>query len=190
MKQIIITLLSAFAIMNSNAQTVVRNNYDAPVTEDVIQQDEDEHAYFISWGLSFYSFKGGENYGSTATFVNSNNIGFEFAYRMSFKSHGNLSIDVGPNFSFKLWKQSDTAIFLTPSIGGSLRVQDEFTELDKRNNPKYSTKIKFDIYANPRLILFYKRVFISAGYYMWAAEAKFEDPYLLHGFQAGLGINF
>lgn len=190
MKKILITIIASLAILSSNAQTVVRNNYDTPVTEEVIQHDEKENAFYSSWGLSFYSFKGGENYGTTSTFIKSNNVGFEFAIRTDFKSHSNYNMDLGLNYSFYLWGQDKTMLFFTPSAGLSLRIQDVLDNINKYGREEYKTKFYLDVYANPRLNLMINRVHLSVGYYMWAAEAKFEDPYLLHGFQAGIGVIF
>ena len=175
MKKYFLSAIMAVVAFNcSNAQTVVTNDYDTPVTNETIQEDRGKESLAI-FGLSYYNFEGGYNVGIYDNYIRPNSIGFDINLRWSFKNKGNYNIDLGVNYSPKLWSENDFALFLTPSVGPSFRIQDG--------------KFNVDFYFNPRLILNYKSFIVSAGYYMWVAKANFSDG-MNHGFQASLGFVF
>ena len=174
MKKILFSAIMAVMACNySYAQTIVTNDYGTPVTNETIQEDRGREALTI-FNLSYYTFKGGYNVGVSTYYIRPNSIGFDFNVRMSFETKGNLNFDLGVNFSPKLWGDNDFALFFTPSVGPSFRVQDGFF---------------VDLYFNPRLIFNYKSFVVSAGYFMWVAKANFSDG-MNHGFQASIGYVF
>lgn len=175
MKKVLFSaIMAVMAFTNANAQTVVTNDYNTPITDETIQQDRGRES-LVTMSLSYYNFEGGYNVGFSDSYIRPNFIGFDFNYRLSFKDKGNMNFDLGVNYSPKLWSENDYALFLTPSVGPSFRIQDG--------------KFNVDFYFNPRLIFNYKSFIVSAGYYMWVAKANFSDG-MNHGFQASLGYVF
>lgn len=162
---------------------VVKNSNTATQSED----DSD----VSNAGINYYSFDGFENWGINADYMSLNKFGGGFAVRMNFKDHGNINVDLGINYSIKLYKGENTTIFLTPSIGPSLRMQDQLTLKEKNGKiqEEWKEKFLFDGYAQARLYLTYQRVGISAGYFAWAPEFKFGDN-LAHGFVGSLFYKF
>lgn len=195
-------IMAVTAFTYTNAQTVVTNDYSTPVTDEKIQKDIEEKSSFSVVSFNFYTFKGINNFGVSYNYISPNSIGLEYAFRSQFKNGGNYSLDIGINWSFQLWKEDKMSLFFTPALGISLRLQ-KVMEIKSKYHYDSSirrgytvqeleeeTKIKVDPYFNPRVIFRYDHFAVSAGYYMWAQEAKFKDGYLGHGFQASVGYVF
>lgn len=196
MKKIFLSAIMAIAfLMGANAQTVITNDYGSPIRgadgQSVTNDDEEETLGIVN--LVYYGFDGFKNYGLSDYFLNPNGFGVDFNIRMNFEKYGNYNVDLGPNYTFKLWSSDNMKLLLTASVGPSFRMQDvpEFS-YDNRGNVKEesSTKYKFDMYANARLALNVSRFTVSAGYFLWAAEFKFSEGYKSDGFNVALGYSF
>lgn len=187
MKKIMIFALMVLAFcFSANAQIVVANNYDSPVsgTADV---EEDDDLEFGLIGVGYYSFDGFDNWGLTFSRINPNGLGMELGFRMNFEEHGNFNSDLGINYSFKLLNNSGAKLFLTLAGGPSLRTQDQY------NFEKYqwdSAKLKLDAFINARISACFDRIYLAAGYYYWAPEFKFSGDYKADGFNLTLGCTF
>ena len=202
MKKVFLSvIMSVLAVSSFNAQTIVRNNYDTPVSDETIQQDREEHGnkWIIAAKFTFLTFKGGQNYGVGDDILHINGVGGEFCIRTDFKSHGNVNIDLGLNATYEILKNEDTNFLFTLAAGPSFRIQDELSDIKVNyssytgrytTQEKYKSKFYVDLVVNPRLSLRYKSVLVSAGYFMWAPTAKFSNGALAHGFQASLGYVF
>lgn len=190
----------AFAFATTlNAQTVINNNYDETSTSIGTQTNNSEKDEMIgTFNLGFWTFKGVNNFGFMDYLLTPNGIGGEFGARANFKTHGNANIDLGINYSFKLWHQEKNKLLLTIAAGPSFRFQDVLKNIDVkvsstgRISTKEEWKNKFfvDLYINPRITLAVWRINIAAGYYLWAQKFKFSDGYVAHGFNASIGYIF
>ena len=188
-------IMVSMFLFGANAQTVIVNDYSSPITgadgQTITTDDEEESLGIIN--LVYYGFDGFENYGISDYFINPNSIGFEFNIRANFEKYGNYNFDLGPNYSFKLWGKDNMKLFLTASVGPSFRMQDipEFSYTSNGNlKEERSTKYKFDLYANARLAFNAGHFNISAGFFLWAAEFKFDKEYKADGFNIALGYSF
>ena len=196
MKKIFLSAFMTMAFLfGANAQTVITNDYGSPITgadgQNVSNDDEEETLGIFN--LVYYGFDGFQNYGISDYWLNPNSIGFEFNIRMNFKKYGNYNIDLGPNYSFKLWGQDNKKLFLTAAVGPSFRVQDvpEISyDSNGRMKEKSKRKCKFDLFANARLAFNVGHFTLSAGYFLWGAEFKFEKGYKSDGFNVALGYAF
>ena len=171
--------------------------------EIVEKPDNKENTYLSDdhlggFNFSFYTFKGGNNFGFSGYIMRSNNVGGEFSIRSNFKLHGNFNFDLGINYSFELWRQDKCRLFFVVAAGPSFRCQDVLDKLDVTetaygtviDKSKYKTKFYCDFYFNPRLAFNVGKFNLSAGYFLWAGEWKFSDGAALHGFQASIGYDF
>lgn len=188
-------IMATTFLLGANAQTVITNDYGTPITGadgQSITNDEEEESLGV-FNLVYYGFDGFKNYGISDYFINPNGIGFDFNIRMNFEKYGNYNVDLGPNYSFKLWGKDKMKLFLSASVGPSFRIQNvPEISYDSRGNIKEesSTKYKFDMFANARLTFNAGHITLSAGYFLWAAEFKFEDGYKADGFNVALGYAF
>ena len=197
MKKLLLSaLMATMFLMGTNAQNVITNDYSSPITgadgQNATSTDDEEETLGI-FNLVYYSFDGFQNYGISDYWLNPNGIGFEFNIRMNFEKYGNYNFDLGPNYSFKLWGQDNKKLLLTAAIGPSFRMQSvPDISYDKKGKMKEETKTeyKFDLYANARLAFNIGHVTLSAGYFLWGAEFKFEEGYKSDGFNIGLGYCF
>lgn len=196
MKKIFISAFMALVFgIAGNAQTVITNDYSSPITgadgQNVNSDDEDETIGAINF--VYYGFDGFQNYGLSDYILNPNGIGFDFNLRANFEKYGNYNVEIGPNYSFKLWEQDGKKLLLTAAVGPSFRIQD-VVELsyDKKGNVKEDseTKYKFDLFANARLAFNTGKFVLSAGYFIWGAEFKLSDGYKADGFNVALGYSF
>ena len=185
-------LLATMFLCGTNAQTVITNDYGSPIigtdNQKVSNYDDEEESLTVI-NLVYYGFDGASNYGLSDYFINPNNIGFEFNIRMNFKQYGNYNVDLGPNYSFKLWGQDNKRLFLTAAIGPSFRVQN-VPKLSSSGSIEEETQYKFDLFANIRLSFNINNITISAGYFLWGAEFKLSDGYAANGFNVALGFSF
>lgn len=170
-KLVIVTLLSLITIMNVNAQTVIKNNYNSTSTENSTEQTTSD--MFGSYNFQYMSFDGFDNYGLSGHFIFPNRIGGEYCVRSSFEAHGNVNCDLGINYSFELTNKNDFSAYLILAAGPSLRIQDEFDGFDKRGDIKYDEGFFVDGFINPRLSIKYSHIFVSVGYFYWAPKFKF-----------------
>lgn len=151
---------------------------------------ESENKAFATVGASFYSFDNFENYGISMHGYNPNGISMDLNLRMNFKSHGNVNADLGINYSFQLWEKENANLLLTAAAGPSYRSQDEARYNEKENKIEWKEKSFFDLFINPRLAFRYKKVAISAGYFLWATKFKFSKEYRGDAFAATLSYAF
>lgn len=190
MKKLFISAFMAMAFcIASNAQTVVSNNYGSPITGANEQSMDDDDETLSIFNLVYYGFDGGSNYGFSDYWINPNNIGFEFNIRMNFEKYGNYNVDLGPNYSFKIWGQDNKKLLLTAAVGPSFRMQD-VPEINDNGKIEDKTKYKFDLFANARLTFNVNHINISAGYFLWGAEFKLSKGYRADGFNIALGYSF
>lgn len=175
----------------SNAEQLAVTQETKLVKKSNAATQSEDDSDVMNFSVSYYSFDGFENWGVNLNFMKLNKFGGEVGYRMNFKSHGNYNVDLGLNYSIKLYKGDNTKIFLTPSIGASLRMQDQLKLEEKNGKLQEDWKEKFfvDGYAQARLFISYKNIGISVGYFGWAPEFKFGDN-LAHGFVGSIGYGF
>lgn len=198
MKKLFLSAMMVVAFLfEANAQTVITNDYGSPITgadgQNSSTSSDDEEETLVIFNLVYYGFDGFQNYGISDYWLNPNSIGGEFNIRMNFKKYGNYNFDIGPNYSFKLWGQDNKKLLLTASVGPSLRLQDvPEIKLDSKGRVKEESKsqFKFDLYANARLAFNVGHFTLSAGYFLWGAEFKFEKGYKSDGFNVALGCTF
>lgn len=186
MKKIMIFALMVLAIsFSANAQIVVANNYDSPISGAAdVEEDDDVELGIV--GITYYNFDGFENWGISGTRINPNGLGMDFGMRMNFEKHGNLSWDLGLNYSFKLVNNASTKAFLTLAAGPSLRTQDQ---IDLETG-EWESKFLFDAFANARMAACFDRFYASIGYFLWAPKFKFDGDYRADGFNITLGYVF
>ena len=179
-------------LFGANAQTVITNDYGSPITgadgQNSNSNDDEEETLGVV-NFVYYGFDGFQNYGLSDYFLNPNSIGFEFNIRMNFEDYGNYNFDLGPNYSFKLWGQDNKNLLLTAAVGPSFRMQD-VPEYNSKGKVEKKTKYKFDLFANARLAFNVGHITLSAGYFLWGAEFKFEKGYKSDGFNVALGYAF
>ncbi|MCR4810303.1 MAG: hypothetical protein K5896_10675 [Prevotella sp.] len=196
MKKLFLTaILATTFLWGANAQTVISNDYGSPITgadnQNINDIDDDETMGVFN--LVYYDFDGGENYGISDYFLNPNAMGFEFNIRLNFEKYGNYNVDLGPNYSIKLWGQDDKKLLLTAAAGPSFRMQDvpKYSQGKNGNLKEESeTKYKFDLFANARLSFKAGHFMLSAGYFIWGAEFKLSKGYKADGFNFALGYSF
>lgn len=187
MKKIMIFALMVLAFSFSvNAQIVVANNYDSPIS-GATDVEEDDDVEFAIAGISYYSFDGFDNWGIGSTRINPNGLGMDFGLRASFEEHGNFSWDLGLNYSFKLVTNGSTKAFLTLAAGPSFRMQDQ---IDLETGEWDSGKFLFDAFANARLAVCFDKIYASVGYFLWAPKFKFDGDYRADGFNITIGYAF
>ena len=193
MKTVILSVAMMVAGFSFAKAQVVSNNYDTPVTQETTTEEENgkETFSYVGFGFeSFDSYGGFENYGLAMHALTPNGFGMDFNLRASLEDHGNYNVDLGANYSFKLWGNDDSKLLATLALGPSFRLQDQFQGFDDQDKEKYKEKFFVDLYINPRVSFRYKRVVVSAGYFFWAAKFKFSKDYRANGFSATLGYCF
>ena len=175
-------LISALVMLtfcfSANAQIVVANNYDSPISGMTDAQEDDDLEFGIV-GLGYYSFDGFDNWGATFGRINPNGFGGEMSIRMNFEDHGNYNADLGVNYSFQLLNSENAKVFITLAAGPSLRTQDQY---DYEENSWETSKFFFDAYVNARLAARFNKIYISGGYFLWAPKFKFGGDYKADGF--------
>lgn len=188
MKKILFSALMVLAFcFSANAQIVVSNNYDSPISGDAVAEEEDDDLEFGLIGVGYYSFDGFDNWGLTFSRINPNGLGMELGFRMNFEEHGNFNSDLGINYSFKLLNENSTKVFLTLAAGPSLRTQDQY---NFEKNQWDTGKFFFDAFVNARIAARFDRFYVAAGYYLWAPKLKFSSDYKADGFNLTLGYTF
>lgn len=196
MKRFYLTVLVATVfLLGANAQTVIKNDYSTSESsaEDQNTSKEAEEESIVSMNLVYYGFDDYSNYGLSDYFINPNGVGMDLNIRMNFKEYGNYSFELGPNYSFKLWGQNKTKLFLTAAVGPSVRMADALkitTDSKGKVHKESVTKVKFDMFANVRLTFNAGRLVLSAGYFMWSPEFKFGEKSRMDGFNVALGYAF
>lgn len=200
MKKIILTMVSVMiSCVFANAQTVITNNYDTPIQSvngnnlsNQSKNNNDDVETISYGGLAYYSYDGFENWGLSFGSLNYNGFGLDFNIRNNFDgSHGNLNVDLCPNYSIGLYNDNNTTVFFTLAAGPSVRTQDKLTGFDDYDQPQYeSAKTYLDLMVNARLSLKFNRFMISAGYDVWGAEFKLSKGYKADGFMASLSYTW
>ena len=140
-----------------------------------------------SFNIVYYSFDGLKNYGISDYFLRLNNLSGEFNIRGNyFEKYSNNNFDIGLNYSFLLLEQESMRLFLTLSIGPSIRNQyvpdPKYNEKTGKIIEGSKEKWYIDAYSNPRLIFQYKKVLLSLGVFFWAPDLKLDKD---KGFQTG-----
>lgn len=189
MKKILISALTMLSFcFSANAQTVISNNYEgSPITSSTETTESDDDESFLPYAVSYYSFDGFENWGIGFQAINPNKFGMEMGIRMNFEEHGNYNIDLGLNYSFKLFSSGETKGFLVLAAGPSFRLQDQY---DIEDDEWDTGKFFFDGFATGRINICHKRLTVGAGYYVWGPKFKFGSDYRADGFTLSLGYNF
>lgn len=141
------------------------------------------------YNLAYYNFSdvvGKCNYGISTYFLRPNGIGGEFNIRLTFKKYGNYSVDLGPNYTFKLWGNDNSKLLFTVAAGPSIRKQEV---LKYSSSYREETKDRWyvDLFINPRIGFNYKGVVISGGYFLWTHKFKFGKDERIDGFNVALG---
>lgn len=197
MKKILFMAINAmFAFVSTNAQDVITNDYESPITsvngQSASTNNTEDEESFAGFGLMYYSFDGFENYGLNVNGVNPNGFGLDVGFRAQFKDHGNWNGDILFNYSFALWKQDSNQLLLTLAAGPSMRFQDEISGFDKKGNIEYSKdKLFFDAVVNPRITVKFGKIYITGGYFYWAPKFKFsKDDGATGGFNVGIGVTY
>ena len=174
MKKLIISLLMAASALLVNAQTVIRSDYSSsPTKAESVKESNNDYETFFPAQFVFLTFDGGNNYGIAVSQYTPNGIGFDWLTRASFKEYGNYNMDLAVNYTFLLSQNDDLSLFLTASIGPSFRMQDVQEYDFDAQKEKDKTKYYIDGVINPRLLLKYKKLTLSAGYFYWAPQFKF-----------------
>ena len=185
----------------TNAQVVVANNYESPVTSADGQTvstgggSEDEHETFGYVGLQYYNFSDYHdfsNYGISYSLTTPNGFGLDLAFRAQFKSHGNFNTDFLLNYSFCLWNQNANQLLVTLAAGPSMRTQDEVKGVNNKGKLEYEdSKTAFDAVINPSLTVKLSQFVLFGGYFYWAPKFKFDkDKGATGGFNIGVGYSF
>lgn len=194
MKKFLLSALAVLAMgLSVNAQTVISNDYGSSTSEGVgiasKTSSEEDDEMIAGMALKYYSFDGGWNLGYGGEFLNPNGLGGEFTIRADvehFAEHGNYNIELGLNYSFKLFSENNTKLLLVLAVGPSVRMQDAYNF----KKDKWDSKVFFDCYMNPRIVFNYKRLLLSGGYYLWAPEFEFGSDYRGDGLYLSLGYTF
>ena len=187
MKKLIISLLMAASALLVNAQTVIRSDYSSsPTKAESVKESNNDYETFFPAQFVFLTFDGGNNYGIAVSQYTPNGIGFDWLTRASFKKYGNFNMDLAVNYSFLLSQNDDLSLFLTASIGPSFRMQDVQEYDFYAQKEKDKTKYYIDGVINPRLLLKYKKLTLSAGYFYWAPQFKFSKK---DGGMGGLSLS-
>ena len=188
MKKFLISLFIAASVLLVNAQTVVRSDYSkAPTRVDTVKESKNDYDTFSSMQLLFLSFDGGNNYGIGVSSYTPNGIGFDWFVRSAFEEYGNFNQDLAVNYTFSLAQNDDLSLYLTTSIGPSIRIQDIY-DFQK---DKSKIKLFVDGIINPRLLLKYKKFSLGAGYFYWAPKFKFsKEDGGTGGLSLSLGYSF
>lgn len=193
MKKLFISLFMAASALLVNAQTtVIRSDYSSSQTRvETVKESNNDYEIFSPAQFLFLTFDGGNNYGISMSQYTPNGIGFDWNMRAEFKEYGNYNTDLAVNYTFPLSQNDDLFLYLTVSIGPSLRMQDveevDFETLKK----EYKQKYFIDGVMNPRLVMKYKKFTLSAGYFYWAPQFKFsKDDGATGGLSLSLGYIF
>lgn len=159
-----------------NAQTVITNNYDSPITgADGQSIDDDDDAEGIAYaGLTVYE---GPAFALNFRGQNWNALGFELNL-MTGKDFENFESNINLNYSFGLWKDSDKMLLLTLAAGPSLN----FYKINDEN------KMACNLYVNPYMTFKINRFVLSAGYSLCFAKWDFDNRG--DAFHVGVGYCF
>lgn len=190
-KVFIVSLLLAALSFCVNAQTIISNDYSTNTPSSYSYSanndfEEDLDSTESVFSFVYQNFDGYSNYGFGDQWMTPGAIGFEFFCRASFESHGNYNIDLAPNYSFKLVRNSDLAAYLVLAAGPSFRMQDK-VEIDDDWNINYKLGFFVDCTINPRLVIRYDHIVASVGYYYWAPKFKFGKDNGIGGVSVSLG---
>lgn len=116
-------------------------------------------------------------------------FGFEYVVRFSTARYGNKNIDLGPNYSYKLWENSKNSLYATAAICISSRVQGmPDIEVSSSGKVKESTKYKYflDMVTYARVSYELPGVTLATGFVIWAPEFKFDSNYCKTGLMLSL----
>lgn len=181
MKKFCLTVLFATVfLLGANAQTIVQNDYSTPEPSADSQKttEDDKDRLYGLYNLAFYGFDGFQNYGIACQFLKPKGFAAEFNLRFDFKNAAG-GVDLGPNYSFKLWGKEKTKLLLTAAVGPTLSWGDV--------NGK--TKVSCDMFANVRLGIIAGRFALSAGYFLGAPKFKLGNDYRADGFSIAIGYD-
>lgn len=159
---------------------------DVVVAKPQVVTSDDTNSRVGYYGLGFYSYDGAEFYGLSVGFYNFNGVGLGINLRSNWKfsNHQNVyNADFVLNYSFGVYSNSDVKFLITPEMGPSLRMCDEY------ENGKFKEKYFCDGFAGIKATVAYKKVVLSAGYHIWAPKWKFGKSNKADGFYAQLGLN-
>lgn len=170
MKKLFISLFIAASALLVNAQTVIRSDYSSsPTRVETVKESNNDYETFSPSQFIFLTFDGFNNYGIGISQYTPNGIGGDWFVRAAFEKYGNINQDIAVNYTFSLAQNDDLYLYLTASIGPSLRIQEVY-DFQKDED---KTKLFIDGIINPRLLLKYKKFSLSAGYFYWAPKFKF-----------------
>lgn len=196
-----------------SAQTVLSDSQDAAtstLTEVVDQTPQKQAAkkkLYTAVGFAYHRFNTKANlYGLNLTFMRTGGFAGEIAYNSDFKEHSTHKLDLGLNYTFRLYDNDEFRCFLVPSLGPVFRISDVYKRTDVTTKTTYSNtfgyqtreykkdiygkEVYLDGYLSVRLLLAYKSVALSGGYYMFSPKFKFTDKALSHGATVSLSYFF
>lgn len=190
MKKFCLTVLFATVfLLGANAQTIVQNDYSTPEpSADSQKTTEDDQDRLIGGiNIGYYGYKKLHSVGVYDYFIRPKHLGADFGFRWTFKIDS-YNIDLGPNYTFKLYGKDKIKLLLTAAIGPSLGVRDVYT-YDSKGKEDSKTKVFCDMFGNARLSLVAGRFILSTGYYVWAQKFKLGKGYRGDGFNITVGYD-
>lgn len=189
--------MSTAAIMAHGSKELNTNEVEPKVEEansQALADSSEENANYNVIGGAFYWFGGWmeSNWGVTYNSLNVDGLGFEFCTRSSSERYRNYNFDIGPNYSYKLMKNNENVLFITGSIGPSLRLQSmpdvKYNQTTGKTKTTTKTKAYIDAYIDAKVSYKMPKFMISAGYILWSAQFKFDNDYLQSG--PYIGVSF
>jgi len=140
------------------------------------------------FGLGFFSYDGGSNYGLSYGVYYYNGIGMGSNLRANFKSSNasTFNADFALNFSIGIHATEDMMFLITPEIGPSLGSRKAYDEKDNKMKDKFF----IDGFIGIKAVIVYKKFVLSAGYHVWSSKWKFGEKDKADGFYAQLGFDF
>lgn len=158
-------------------------NSSKPVKIENHSDTNDRKGYY---GLGFFSYDGGENYGLSFGGYIFNDVGMGFNLRANFKKReeSTYNSDILLNYSIGLYKNEDVMFMITPEIGPSLGSRSVYED------GKVKDKMFIDGFVGIKATVIYKKLVLSAGYHIWAPKWKFGKDEKADGFYAQLGFDF
>lgn len=193
MKKIFFVVMAFAFEVNASALPLVSNNNETATDSESVEttavesvgssygDDNDRIGY---WGLGFFSYDGGENYGLGFGFYTFNGFGLGFNARSNWKfsDHQNTyNADILLNGSLGIYSNDDVKLMITPEVGPSIGSRSVY------DDGEIKEKFFIDGFVGLKAVVAYKKVVISAGYHMWAPKWKFGKE-KADGFYAHIGI--
>lgn len=189
MKKLFISLFMAASALLVNAQTtVIRSDYSSSQTRvETVKESNNNYETFSPGQFIFLTFDDFNNYGIGLSQYTPNGIGFDWFVRAAFEKYGNFNQDLAVNYTFPLAQNDELSLYLTASIGPSIRIQNVYDFQEEEDK----TKLFIDGVTNPRLVMKYEKFTLSAGYFYWAPQFKFsKDDGAMGGLSLSLGYEF